>query len=196
MGSGSPAARRPSLATSGSGECRKPSPATERPERSGSAARSRPSRAMRSRPRKGRTRLAGREGRYRRSACDSSRESSQRVRRLQPRKDWPGVAGQYLRALRRSLPNLPVGVDARHDRHAGAKLLDQRLARVEGDADRNALDHLGEVSRRIVGRQQRELRAGCRRQTLDMAVQRGARKVSTVMLAGWPATTLVSWVSL
>ena len=42
---------------------------------------------------------------------------------------------------------------------------------VEGDLHRHALDDLGEVAGRVVGRQQRELEAAGRRQAVDMAVQ-------------------------
>src|SRR6185312_5509465 len=41
------------------------------------------------------------------------------------------------------------------------------LAPVEGNLDRDALDNSGEVARRIVRRQQRELRAAGRRQAVD-----------------------------
>src|ERR1700722_12215737 len=45
------------------------------------------------------------------------------------------------------------GRDGRIDRHAGAKLADQRTAGIEHDLDRDALDDLGEVAGGIVGRQ-------------------------------------------
>src|SRR5580658_9332075 len=44
--------------------------------------------------------------------------------------------------------------DGRIDRHAGAKLAEQRAAGIEHDLHRDALDDLGEVAGGIVGRQQ------------------------------------------
>src|SRR3984885_15447307 len=52
-----------------------------------------------------------------------------------------------------------VGMDSGDDRHPRQQLLQQRLALVELDPDRNALNHLGEIAGGVVGRQQRELRS-------------------------------------
>ncbi|PAV93333.1 hypothetical protein WR25_11169, partial [Diploscapter pachys] len=61
------------------------------------------------------------------------------------------------------------GVDARLHRHAGAQALDQLLAGIDADADGDALRHLGEVARRIVGLQHREFGSGGGRDALDAA---------------------------
>src|SRR5882672_12618427 len=69
-----------------------------------------------------------------------------------------------------------VRLDGRHDAHARP----QRMRRVHGAIQVNthgdALHHFREVSGRIVGRQQRELRAGRRRQALDVATEMQDRK--------------------
>src|SRR5215470_15631673 len=68
-----------------------------------------------------------------------------------------------------------LGVDADDDRHAGAQ---QSLFRDVGwhrDAHRQALDDLGEIAGRVVRRQQREDRAGGRRDTDDAALKLAAR---------------------
>ncbi len=65
-----------------------------------------------------------------------------------------------------------AGVDAGDDRHAGQQPLEQWLALVELDPDRNPLHHLGEIAGGVVGRQQRELRSARRRDALDHAAQR------------------------
>src|SRR5215469_6528359 len=64
-----------------------------------------------------------------------------------------------------------VGVNMGLHRHARQEFLKQRLALVERDPDRDALHHLGEVAGRIVGRQQRELGTGGRRDPLHTATQ-------------------------
>ena len=84
---------------------------------------------------------------------------------------------------------LPLGIDGRNDRHAGTQLLGERGAGIQCDLDGDALDHLGEIARGIVGRQQREFLAARRGEVTP-------GKVSTSMVAGWPGRTLVSCVSL
>src|SRR3984893_6587045 len=69
-----------------------------------------------------------------------------------------------------------IGVNLGDDRHPRQQALQQRLALVELDPDRDALDHLGEIAGRIVGRQQRELRAAGGRDPLDAAMQPLARE--------------------
>src|SRR5260370_1088238 len=64
-----------------------------------------------------------------------------------------------------------VGANSCDDRHPRQQALQQWLALVELDPDRDALDHLGEIARGVVGRQQCELRAAGGRNSLDAAVQ-------------------------
>src|SRR5258707_4745748 len=64
-----------------------------------------------------------------------------------------------------------AGVNSGHDRHPRQQALQQRLALVEGDPNRDALNHLGEIAGRVVGRQQRELRSAGGGDSLDAAVQ-------------------------
>ena len=71
---------------------------------------------------------------------------------------------------------LPLGLDRRIDRHAGAQLAGEPLAGVEHDLHRDALHDLGEVAGRVVGRQQREFLAARRRDAVDMAVEGHAGK--------------------
>ena len=79
----------------------------------------------------------------------------------------------------------------------GSSRSSERLALVELDPDRNALNHLGEIAGRVIGRQQRELRAAGGRDPLDAAVQAfWPGKLSTVTSTGWPGLTCVSCVSL
>src|SRR4030081_2639433 len=65
-----------------------------------------------------------------------------------------------------------VGVNPGHHRHSRQQPLQQRLALVERDPNRDALHHLGEIAGGIVGRQQRELRSARRRDALELAEQR------------------------
>src|SRR5712691_3564737 len=72
-----------------------------------------------------------------------------------------------LSAIRPSL----VGTDVSDDRHARQQALQQRLALVERDTDRDALHDLGEIAGGVVRRQQRELRSAGRRNPAHAAVQ-------------------------
>ena len=58
-----------------------------------------------------------------------------------------------------------------HHRHARAQPLGQWLVRVDGNADRQALYHFGEVAAGVVRTQHAELRAGGRGDLLDVPVQ-------------------------
>jgi hypothetical protein len=58
----------------------------------------------------------------------------------------------------------------RHARHQAARVL-LEVFRLEGDLDRHALDDLGEVAGRVIGRQQRELVARGRREAVHAADQ-------------------------
>src|ERR1700687_3616771 len=64
-----------------------------------------------------------------------------------------------------------VGVNSGFHRPSRQQPLQQRLALVELDPDRDALDHLGEIAGGVVGRQQRELRSTGWRNSLDAAMQ-------------------------
>src|SRR6266478_1340496 len=85
---------------------------------------------------------------------------------MPPRESGPWTAS-LLSAIRACL----VGVNSGFHRHSRQQPLQQRLALVELDPDRDALDHLGEIAGGIVGRQQRELRSAGRRYALDAAMQ-------------------------
>src|ERR1700722_12593390 len=52
-----------------------------------------------------------------------------------------------------------VGVNLRNDRHPRQQARQQRLALIKRDANRDALNHFGEIAGGIVRRQQRELRS-------------------------------------
>src|SRR6266702_6877389 len=80
---------------------------------------------------------------------------------------WPAASFAAIRALR---------VDAGDDRHARHEPRQQRLVVIELDAHGNALHHLGEIAGGVVGRQQRDLRTGRRRDALDLAAELFARK--------------------
>src|SRR5438309_7332216 len=62
-----------------------------------------------------------------------------------------------------------VGVNAGFHRHSRQQALQQLLALVERDPDRDALHHLGEIAGRVIRRQQREVRAAVGRDALDAA---------------------------
>src|SRR6266851_3598302 len=64
-----------------------------------------------------------------------------------------------------------VGANSCDDRHPRQQALQQWLALVELDPDRDALHHLGEIARGVVGRQQCELRSAGGRNSLDAARQ-------------------------
>src|SRR6266403_2643766 len=67
-------------------------------------------------------------------------------------------------------------VDPGDDRHAGAQTVEKAVCVVDHDFDGNALNHLGEISCRIVGRQEGELRAGAGRKREHVTAQPMARK--------------------
>src|SRR5450631_998019 len=64
-----------------------------------------------------------------------------------------------------------VGANSCDHRHSRQQALQQGLALVELDPDRDALDHLGEIAGGVVGRQQCELRSAGRSNSLDAAMQ-------------------------
>jgi hypothetical protein len=55
------------------------------------------------------------------------------------------------------------GVDPGNNGHAGAQMVEKAVCVVDRDFNGDTLNHLGEISRRVVGRQEGELRAGARR---------------------------------
>src|SRR5262249_9010192 len=67
-------------------------------------------------------------------------------------------------------------IDPCHHRHPWPQLRDQRLPRIEFNADGDSLHHLGEVSGGIIGRQQSKARSARRRETPYAAMQDRARK--------------------
>src|ERR1700682_6258596 len=81
---------------------------------------------------------------------------------------WPSWPASLLSAAIR--PRF-VGANSCDHRHSRQQPLQQRLALVELDPDRDALDHLGEIAGGVVGRQQRELRSTGWRNSLDAAMQ-------------------------
>src|SRR6266436_9444737 len=85
---------------------------------------------------------------------------------MPPRESGPWTAS-LLSAIRACL----VGMNSGFHRHPRQQARQQRLALVELNPDRDALDHLGEIAGGIVGRQQRELRSTGRRYSLDAAMQ-------------------------
>src|SRR6266478_8732066 len=85
---------------------------------------------------------------------------------MPPRESGPWPAS-LLSAIRACL----VGMNSGFYRHSRQQALQQRLSLVELDANRDALDHLGEIAGGIVGRQQRELRSAGGRYSLDAAMQ-------------------------
>src|ERR1700686_1105290 len=85
---------------------------------------------------------------------------------MPPRERGPRPAS-LLSAIRACL----VGMNSGFHRHSRQQALQQRLALVELNPDRDALDHLGEIAGSIVGRQQRELRSAGRRYSLYAAMQ-------------------------
>src|SRR5260370_719257 len=90
-----------------------------------------------------------------------------------------------------------IGVNVGHDRHSRQQPLQQRLALVELDPDRNALDHLGEIAGGVIRRQQRELRAAGGGDHLDAAGQCLVRKTvarDVAGVAGWNLVFVPDWV--
>src|ERR1700687_5627558 len=69
-----------------------------------------------------------------------------------------------------------IDANSGHRRHTRQEPLKQRLALVERNPHRDALDHLGKVAGGVVGRKQGKLRSACRRNALDLAAQRLVRK--------------------
>ncbi|CAD5251153.1 hypothetical protein BOSE21B_10914 [Bosea sp. 21B] len=69
------------------------------------------------------------------------------------------------------LRDVPARVDRDHDRHARAQNVLAGRFRRQDDADRHALDDLGEVAGGVVGRQQGEDRAGAAGNAADRAVE-------------------------
>src|SRR5262245_45922987 len=89
----------------------------------------------------------------------------------------------WRRLMRNSAGAASADNDARLDGEADRQVLSQRgaiavasghvgrrVAPLDRDLDRYALHHLGEVARGVVGRDQRERRAGRRRDRLDVPV--------------------------
>src|SRR5882757_7061378 len=64
-----------------------------------------------------------------------------------------------------------IGMNSGDDRHPRQQAFQQRLALVEPYPNRDALNHLGEIAGRVVGRQQCELRPTGGRYSLDTAMQ-------------------------
>ena len=104
-------------------------------------------------------------------------DREQRLRRDAAARDCgpDSAVCRYFALSHLAMPRL-VGVNSRHHRHARQQPLQQRLALVERDADRNTLHHLGEIAGGVVGRQQRELRSAGGRDALDAAVQQLVRE--------------------
>src|ERR1700731_3377079 len=87
----------------------------------------------------------------------------------------PREIGSRSAPLLSAIRNRSDGVDLGDDRHSRQQALQQRLALVELNPDRNALNHLGEIAGRVVGRQQCELRSAGGRDPLDATAQPLAR---------------------
>src|SRR3954469_13166154 len=66
---------------------------------------------------------------------------------------------------------LVAGVDGGIDAHAGLQLPHIFVGLVEIDPDRHTLHHLDEVAGGVLRRQDRELRAGARRERADLALE-------------------------
>src|SRR5687768_3685624 len=82
------------------------------------------------------------------------------------------IAIRYLKRYRSGACGSAIAVmlfrlDRRDGAHARAQRMRGISARIEADPHRDPLDNLREVARRIVRRQQRELRARGGRQALD-----------------------------
>src|SRR5579862_5014457 len=67
-------------------------------------------------------------------------------------------------------------IDRRLDGHPGAQTAGERVALVDGDLDGNALNDFGEISGRVIGRQQRKLLATGRRQAVHVTTHSDAVK--------------------
>src|SRR5258707_5682208 len=83
----------------------------------------------------------------------------------------PRESGPWPASLLSAIGSRFVGMNSGFYRHSRQQALQQWLSLVELDADRDALDHLGEIAGGIVGRQQRELRSTGRRYSVDAAMQ-------------------------
>ena len=82
-----------------------------------------------------------------------------------------------------------------YDRHARAQVAREAVVGVEHDLHRDALDDLGEVAGRVVGRQQGEFLAAGRGDAVDMAFDLDARKhvdLDLDLLAGFTSVSCVS----
>src|SRR5580704_9106530 len=90
---------------------------------------------------------------------------------MPPRESGPRPVS-LLSAIRAGL----VGVDSSNDRHPRQQPIQRRLALVELNPNRDALNHLGKIAGRVVGRQQRELRAAGGRYSFDAAAPSLARE--------------------
>src|ERR1700753_2214170 len=69
-----------------------------------------------------------------------------------------------------------VGMNTGNDRHSRQQVLQQWLTLVELDSDRDALNHLGEITSRIVGWPPRKLGAAGGGDSLNATVQRLSRE--------------------
>src|SRR5258706_8455642 len=83
----------------------------------------------------------------------------------------PRESGPWPASLRSAIGPRFVGMNSGFYRHSRQQALQQWLSLVELDANRDALDHFGEIAGGIVGRQQRELRSTGRCYSLDAAMQ-------------------------
>src|ERR1700761_3022373 len=83
----------------------------------------------------------------------------------------PRERGPWLLGLLSAIRARFVGMNPRDDRHPRQQALQQRLALIELDSNRDTLNHLGEIAGRIVRRQQRELRSAGGRDSRDAAMQ-------------------------
>src|SRR5882724_9238884 len=108
----------------------------------------------------------------------------------------PRESGPWLASLLSAIGSRFIGVNLGHNRHSRQQPLQQRLALVERNPHRDALDYLGEIAGGVIGRQQRELRSAGGRDPLDPAMQPLAWETIDLTSTGWPGLTRVSWVSL
>src|ERR1700692_4165416 len=68
------------------------------------------------------------------------------------------------------------GIHPDNNRHAGAKAVAETVRVVDDNLHGDTLPHLGEISGGVVGRQERELRAGARSKREHVAAQTVARE--------------------
>src|ERR1700722_18523651 len=120
-------------------------------------------------PRKsGNPTVVSRLSKFARKEASSTAPTANNGRAAMPPREIGPESASLLSAIR----SRSDGVDCGDDRHSRQQALQQRLALVELDPDRNALNHLGEIAGRIIGRQQCELRSAGGRDPLDAAAQR------------------------